>query len=122
MKEIYGNQLGQAQTALKRALKSYEGHDEIASVTELLSLMAGVVDPNRGSCSYDSNTDMWVERGFADQPRAKFEWECLDTGTPGVSSFILDSGNQLNMLKFEEVEKMGFKLKDLNKLMAYPGC
>ena len=55
MEEIYGNQLGQAQTALERALKSYEGHHEIASVTELLSLMAGVVDPNKGSCSYDTS-------------------------------------------------------------------
>ena len=78
--------------------------------------MAGVVDPNKGSCSYDSDTDTWVERGFADQPRANFEWECLSTGTLGISDFILDSGSQLNMLKFEEEEKMGFKLEDPNTI------
>ena len=57
-----------------------------------------------------------MESGFATQPRAKFEWECLNMGTIRTSNFILDSGSQLNMLKFEEVEKLGFKLEDLNTI------
>ena len=34
----------------------------------------------------------------------------------GTSNFVLDSGSQLNMLKFEEVEKLGIKLEGLNTI------
>ena len=34
----------------------------------------------------------------------------------GSTNFVLDSGSQLNMLKFEEVQKLGIKLEDLNTI------
>ena len=108
--------MDRAKSTLEIALQSYKDERQINSVTELLSLVAGVVDPNIGSCSYDPVTNEWVESGFAPQPKGDFEWECIETGTSGSTSFVLDSGSHLNMLKFEEVEKLGIKLEDLNTI------
>ena len=115
--EIYGETLHRAKTTLELALQSYKGERRVNSVTELLSLVAGVaINPTVGSCSYDVDSDKWIESGFAPQPRGEFEWTCLETGTSGSTNFVLDSGSQLNMLKFEEVEKIGIKLEDLNTI------
>ena len=107
----------QAKSTLENALQSYKGERRVKSVTELLSLVAGVsINPTVGSCSYDADTDKWIESGFAPQPRGEFEWTCLEKGTVGSSIFVLDSGSQLNMLKFEEVERLGIKLEGLNTI------
>ena len=108
--------LPRAKTALEEALQSYKVEHKIESVTELLSLMAGVVDPTKCSCIYDSRTHTWVEKGFAPAPRAKFEWECLEKGTVGTTSFILDSGSQLNMLKFTEAMRLGVNVEELSRI------
>ena len=92
--EIYGETLHRAKSTLELALRSYKGERRVNSVRELLSLVAGqVVDPTVGSCSYDVDSDTWIESGFAPQPRGDFEWECIETGVLGSTNFVLDSGS-----------------------------
>ena len=66
--EIYGETLHRAKSTLELALQSYKGERRVNSVTELLLLVAGVVvNPTVGSCSYDVDSDSWIESGFAPQ-------------------------------------------------------